>query len=101
MKLSNIERSVNRNRSAIIILEGLMRGLTITLEGNRYVLATTQNGGYQLCMIARENDIEDVVLGSPMDIGTFISYCEKLPEEEISFIVANLVLNDKNNTLDN
>lgn len=87
---------------ALILLEALLVGITVDLDlggGNVYKVTIEDN---KLCTIARrfeanepldESEGEDVLLGLDMTVDWFLEVANRIPDDQIAIISANLALN--------
>ena len=91
MELNELERSKTQSRKSLIVIEALMRGHEVLINKNKYVMGKTDNNGYKVCMVAKSED-KEIILGSEMPIGNFITMCEEMKEEETALAVSGLVL---------
>lgn len=79
------------NRNALIVLEALMMGIPVELGGYEYTMI---NGCMTIPMYNEHGDrLEERFWNSEMPLSVFISYCERLTEDEVIKIALNVGLN--------
>jgi hypothetical protein len=88
------EVALKRRHPVMIVLQSLLDGLPVEMEGEEYWL--DDNGKL---VIKRESintetqEKRDVFLVMDMNVGAFIKLSEKLPEADVITIAGNNVLN--------
>lgn len=88
------EVEVKRRHPVMIVLQSLLDGLPVEMEGEEYWL--DDNGRL---VIKRESintetrEKKDVFLIVDVSVGAFIKLCEKLPEADVITVAGNNVLN--------
>lgn len=88
------EVEVKRRHPVMIVLQSLLDGLPVEMEGEEYWL--DDNGRL---VIRRESintetqEKKDVYLIIDASVGAFIKLCERLPEADVITIAGNNVLN--------
>ncbi len=81
---------------SIIVLEALFQGQEIELEITPKIKHRITMDNDELKIIALQvskDSQEEVLLGCQLEVNEFIKICNKLSDEEISIIAANIALN--------
>jgi len=81
---------------ALIVLEGLLIGLTIELGGQDYAIGIDPVDNQECFSVPVYWNGEDRLLASDMFVDTFLGLCSRLSEDELTIIGANIALNKIN-----
>jgi len=87
---------VKLREKSIIVLEALFQGQEIELEITPKIKHRITMDNDELKIIALQvskDSQEEVLLGCQLEVNEFIKICNKLSDEEISIIAANIALN--------
>ena len=99
MEIDEIEFANLKNHPSLLALKALVMGHEVTLEGRKIRLAERIGGGYSPVIISTISDgkgnTRPYVLGmDDMPLSYFLRQCEKLPEEYLATLAANVTLTE-------
>ncbi len=83
--------SLKRKEKSLIILDALLNGITVELEGFKYKLGIDKT----VCIVSQvwknsELIEEEHLMNSFIELSTFIYFCDQMTEEELIQVVFSL-----------
>lgn len=86
---------IKRTPKYLQVLKALRAGMEVKLgtESVPYVMYENQIGVFGVRTNTKDNSKEEIFLHCDLDLNCFIRLCDKITDEEITIMIANIVLN--------